>query len=1043
MVRMKKILIVLSAWFACLAFTLPGYAQTRTVTGVVMDENNEEVIGATIRLVGTSRGTATDANGSFSIDVSENAVLQVSYVGYVTQSVRVGTSSTLNIKLTIDATTLEEVVVVGYGTQRKATLTGAISAIKSDELVITKNENVVNMMTGKLPGVRVWQKSAEPGNFDRTKFDIRGFGEPLIVIDGVPQGNEVFNRMDPNEIESISVLKDGTASIYGVRAANGVILVTTKRGGNDSKFEIDYQFNYGWQKFLYMPDNVNATEWMTLRNESWKRDFGSNFVAQRIAPFLDADFAMYESGQLQSVNWARETLREAAPQQQHNVSINGSSNKIKYFFNLGYLNQDGILRSDDINYNRWNFRSNNSIDIMDGLRAQVNVSAYIDDKMAPRQDLWTIFKAAWNVPSRYQVYANGNPDYYDYENRHDNPVAWTHKDVVGYRDNKKRDIQAQGSLEWDIPYVEGLKVRGMYNFHFNHSTEDEYNHAYYLYTYDPQEKMYNGTALQSPSYAVKRYWESTTKLFQISLNYNRSFLNIHDVDALLLYEETDGQGGNFQARRNIELELPYIAAGVDADQRGSGEFPWHDVRKALVGKLTYGYASKYLFDFNFRYDGSSKFSPKKQFGFFSGGSLGWRISEESFIKDRFDFINNIKLKASYGVMGDDNSLNFQHVAGYNYPNNGYIFNGLYVSGIESRGMTNEYLTWYTAKTTNYGVEFDFWNGKLGGQFDYFVRNRDGLFERKNSQFPGSVGVGLPQENLESDRTFGYELELNHRNRISDVMYSLGGHIAYSRNKRRYEDQNPFGNSYDEWRNSLQYRYSNIWWGREYVGQFQSYDQIYSHPINTGGGNQNIVPGDYYYADWNGDGFVDGQDDHPIGIYSMPLINFGLNVGADWKGIDLNALFQGSTLFYVRYEEQYHEPLSYGGNGAMVRFLDRWHTVNPGDDVFDPNTQWVSGYYASMGSPLEDGTRAVSNASYVRLKSLELGYTIPKKLLKSAGIERLRVYVNGYNLLTLTGLKNYDPEHPGTTVNNDDWNNAQGGYYYPNNRTFNVGFNVSF
>jgi TonB-linked SusC/RagA family outer membrane protein len=1050
MIQKKNILVILSVWIACFAFALPADAQTKAITGTVADENDEPVIGATVSVVGTSGGTVTDINGKFSLNVSTSAVLQISYLGYVPQRVRIsgmGGGNSLNIKMIVDETTLEEVVVVGYGTQRKATLTGAISAIKSDEIVITKNENVVNMMTGKIPGVRVWQKSSEPGNFDRTKFDIRGFGDPLIVIDGVPQNNEVFNRMDPNEIESISVLKDGTASIYGVRAANGVILVTSKQGDGTNKFQVNYSFNQGWQKFLYMPDNVGAVDWMTLRNEQSKRDFGSNFTAQRTSPFLDADFAMYQNGQLQSVNWARETLRESAPQQQHNVNINGTSNKIKYFLNLGYLEQEGILRSDDINYNRWNLRSNNSIDIMEGLRAQVNISAYMDNKMQPRQDLWPIFKAAWNVPSRYQVYANGNPDYYDYENRHDNPVAWSHSDVSGYKDNRKRDVQTQGVLEWDIPHVKGLKARGMYNFHFNHSTEEEYSHAYYLYTYDPQERTYNGTALQAPSYATQRYWESTTTLFQLSLNYSRTFLNAHDVDALLLYEETDAKGKNFEARRNIELELPYIAAGVDSDQRGSGGFPSHSVRKAVVGKLNYGYMGKYLLDFNFRYDGSSKFSSQKQFGFFSGGSMGWRISEETFIKNNYDFINNLKLRASYGVMGDDSALNFQHVAGYNYPNNGYIINGSYISGVESRGMTNEFLTWYTAKTMNYGVDFDLWNGKLGGTVEYFVRNRDGLFERKGSLFPGSVGVGLPQENLESDRTFGYELELSHRNRYNDLNYSIGGNIAYARNMRRYEDQNPFGNSLDEWRNSLQYRYSNIWWGRDYVGQFQDYNQIYNHQINTGGGNQNIVPGDYYYADWNGDGFVDDQDNHPVGIYSMPLINFGLSAGAEWKGLDLNLLIQGSTLFWVRYEEQYHEPLSYGGNGAMIRFLDRWHTVNPGDDVFNPNTQWVSGYYAAMGSPLEDGTRAINNASYARLKSLELGYTLPKKFVRPVGLESLRVYVNGYNLFTLTGLKNYDPEHPGTTITvdgkADDWNNGQGGYYYPNNRTFNVGFNVTF
>ena len=1039
----KRIIRILSVWLMCLMTVTTAFAQTRTVKGTVIDETGESIPGANVVISGTTKGTSTNADGVFSIDVPQNGALEISYMGYIRQKISVGNQQNLNIQMQPDISMLDEVVVVGYGTQRKATLTGAVSSIKSEDLTITKNENVVNMMTGKLPGVRVWQKSSEPGNFDRTKFDIRGFGSPLIVIDGVPQGNEVFNRMDANEIENISVLKDGSAAIYGVRAANGVILITTKRGG-DSKFKIDYQLNYGFQTFLYMPDNVDATDYMNLTNEKVKRDFGGNFIAQRTPTFLESDYNLYQSGQRKSVNWAKETLKNNATQQQHNVTINGGGDKVNYFFNLGYMEQGGILQSGDINYERWNLRSNNHIKITDRLRAQVNISAYMDNKNEPRRAMWEIIKAAWNVTPTAQVYANNNPDYYDYEDRHDNPVAWQNADLTGFKDNKKRNIQAQGVLEYDIPGVKGLKARGMYNFHFNNSTEKEYNRTFYLYTYDPQNDNYNGTALQSPSSVTRRYWESTNTLFQLQLSYKRNFAEDHDLDVLALYEEGNGYGEDFWARRNVELELPYIAAGVDADQRGHGGFPWHNVRKAVVGKLNYGYKGKYLLDFSFRYDGSSKFSPEKQWGFFPGGSIGWRISEESFMKNisALDFIDNLKLRASYGKMGDDGSLNFQHVAGYNYPNNGYIFDGRYTNGVESRGMTNPYLTWTSSKTVNYGVDFDLWNGLLGGQVEYFNRNRDGLFEKPQGQFPGTIGVGLPQENLESDRTYGYEVVLTHRNKIGEVNYNISANVAYARTEWKYKEQNPFGNSYDQWKDALSNRVTGIWWGREYDGQFQSYNQIYNHAINTGGGNQNVVPGDYYYKDWNGDGFIDDQDNHPIATYSMPLINFGSTIGAEWRGVDVAILLQGSSMFFVRYEEQYHEPLMFG-RGAMVRFLDRWHTVNPGDDVFDPNTQWIPGHYAAMGSPLEDGTRAVSSAAYLRLKSMEIGYTLPKKIIRPIGIEGLRIYVSGYNLLTFTGLDNYDPEHPGSTVNNDDWNNSQGGYYYPNNRTYNLGFKVTF
>jgi TonB-dependent SusC/RagA subfamily outer membrane receptor len=302
MVQTKMILAILSIWFACLAFTLPGYAQTGTVTGVVTDENDEQVIGAAILVVGTSRGTVTDINGRFSIDVPANAVLQISYLGYVTQRIRASSSTSLNIKLVVDETSLEEVVVVGYGTQRKAMLTGAISAVKSDEIVATKNESVVNMLTGKLPGVRISQKSSQPGAYD-TQIDIRGMGTPLFVVDGIPRDKDYFYRMDPEEIESISVLKDGSAAIYGLRAANGVMLITTKSGvAQDGKVDISYTGNYTFQQFLYVPEGVSATEYMTLRNEQNWQDFNGNYLIRRNPVYPQDQFDPYLSGEKQSYN---------------------------------------------------------------------------------------------------------------------------------------------------------------------------------------------------------------------------------------------------------------------------------------------------------------------------------------------------------------------------------------------------------------------------------------------------------------------------------------------------------------------------------------------------------------------------------------------------------------------------------------------------------------------------------------------------------------------------------------------------------------------
>lgn len=473
--------------------------------------------------------------------------------------------------------------------------------------------------------------------------------------------------------------------------------------------------------------------------------------------------------------------------------------------------------------------------------------------------------------------------------------------------------------------------------------------------------------------------------------------------------------------------------------------------------MNYDYKGKYLAEFSIRRDGSNKFKPgNTQWGTFPAWSAGWRASEEPFFQHLISpkIISNLKLRASYGIMGYDNDdgVPFQYIGGYTYPTVdpadnkplGYMFDGQFVNGAGSRGLVNENLTWYTSHTKNIGLDFTAFSGKIDGTFEVFRRDRKGLLATRSSQLPGTVGVNLPSENLNSDRTQGWELSLTHKNRIGDLGITVGGNLSYTRTMMRDVIETRAGNAFQQWKNTRANRYTNIWWGVDYGGQFASYDQIYNYGINTGGGNNTVLPGDYYMQDWNHDGVINDQDNHPIAIQDLPVMNFGFNIALSYKGFDMTALFAGATGFWTEYAEQYSHPLMYTGS-AFTKFLDSWHTVNPDDNVFDPNTKWVSGKYPAMGynyDLINNSTKGVLDATYVRLKTIEFGYSLPRTLLSKAGIKGCRVYVNGYNIFTVTGLEGVDPEHPGQ-VPSGDFGFGLGGYKYPLNRTFNVGANISF
>lgn len=1038
--------------FLCLLIALPVSAQLRTVTGTVVDGTGEAVIGANIRVEGDrTRGTITDIDGNFKIEAALKEKLIISFIGYK-DAVVVASTNKLNITLKDDNEMLEEVVVVGYGTQKKATLTGAVSAVNSKEIAVTKNENVVNMLSGKIPGVRISQRSSQPGEFDNA-IDIRGMGEPLIVVDGIPRDKDYFSRMDANEIESVSVLKDASAAIYGVRAANGVILVTTKRGETaDGKFDITFSANYGWQQFLYVPETADAVTHMLLINEkTYNTTQTQNFFLRQAPTYSYDRIFEYSRNGRKGTNWTKELFNDNVPQQQYNVSVNGGSEKVKYFFNLGYLKQEGAYKFNSLNYDRWNFRSNVDAKITNRLKASVQLSGYMDEKNQPFTDIWSVYKKAWTYRPTSDAYIDGDHSLPAYDSEMlepENPVAAINSSLSGFRREKRNNFNGSLALTYDIPGVKGLQAKAFYSYDYYTTNNTYYNRAYKLYSKNADGTMTTYDR-HADAYLKRQTDPSYGTVMQLSLNYDKKFGD-HNINVLALFEEQYNQWENFYAQRSMLLDGEYLLYGENEGQIGKMDGAGDKTRRAFVGRMNYDYKGRYMVDFSLRYDGSSSFPRDSRWGLFPAVSVGWRASEETFIKNLVPFMSNLKIRASYGRMGDDGGASTypQTAIAYQLDTDGkigYIYNGTFITGVSATAIPNPNLTWYTSDTYNAGIDFDLWNGKLSGTLEVYKRKRKGLLATSSAVIPGTVGASLPQENLESDQTYGWEISLGHRNNIAGVSYWVNGQISATKNRWDYHLDGQAGNSMENWyRNDVSGRNKDIWFTYEEGGRFTNYDQIRYH--NTTGANfgQSTLPGDYWYKDWNGDGVVNDNDRHPMATYNLPVFNYGITMGAEWKGIDLSMNWQGAAGVYNSYDEVFTEVGPFNGGAVLDIYTDRWHTVNATDDPWNPNTQWVSGLYPATGHSFSTGSTGIKNTSYIRLKTLELGYTLPKTWLVKAGIKNLRIYVNAYNLLTFTGLDNIDPERPGRQGGAN--NNRDEGilfYNYPVNRTFNIGATLKF
>lgn len=1005
------------------------------VHGTVTDEQGTPLQGVSVTDRENKHSAVTDNNGKYKISIDDNDSLFFSFIGYNKQRIAINDRTVINIKLIPALNDLDQIVIIGYGHQEKATVTGSVASVTTKEIMTTTNGNVVNMLAGKLPGLRVTQRSGEPGDY-ATDYDIRGFGAPLIVVDGIPRSG--FNRLDPNEIASVSVLKDASAAVYGVKGGNGVILITTKRGGKGpTKFTLSSTF--GASTPTNSPEVLNAYQYAILTDESYQNANNNNL------PFSQDDIEKYRNGTLPSTNWFDLVVRKYSPVQQHSISASGSTDKVKYFLSLGYYGEQGMWKSGDLNANRYNFRSNITADLTKDLQAEVLLNGIIDTKKSPSEATYPIMQSLWRQKPTTSVFANDNPDYFNNVADAAHPLAVTNSDISGYNNRTTKTFNGSFALNYKVPSVQGLKLRALFAYDNDHGVNKVWKKVFNVYNYDPQTEIFSVAGTRNaPSNLTESYSENTSTTAQLSVEYENTFQSDHHVKGLLLGEERKYNGLGFNGHREFSLDaVDQLYAGNTLNQSTNSSNIDPNVNEGLVGRINYDYKGIYLLEGSFRYDGSSKFADGHQWGFFPAVSAGWRISEEPFLKNKSSFVQNLKLRASYGKLGDDGSSTYQYLSGYNYPNSNYVFGSTLVNGLGFRGMANENLTWYTSTLINIGIDADLFHNKLHTEIDLFSKKRVGLLATRNLSLPGTVGAGLPQENLNSDQTRGLELTISHQNTIGEVSYNVAGNVSFTRTKNLYIERAASNNSYRNWRDNSTNRWNDNYFGLKVIGQFQSFEDIKNSPIEDGNGNRSLLPGDLKYEDLNKDGIIDGDDWQNVGRNSRtPEINFGLTLSLQWKGFDFNALFQGASNFTVSYlgSVALDGPLAWGGNGLDV-FMDRWHKA----DTFDPNSAWIPGKYPSTRKKSGTTTSAgwnyqpsdfwLKDATYLRLKSVQIGYTFPASTFDRTNlIKSLRIYVNGFDLYTWSGLNSLiDPEHT-----NDFY-----GFLYPTVTNYNFGVNLTF
>lgn len=1004
------------------AVSVSTMAQTKNIQGRIIDsKSNEPLVGVTVMEAGTNHGCVTDLDGNFTISVSPNAKLSVSYVGYKNLQVPVKGKSNLTVVLEENAELLNDVVVVGYGVQKKATLSGAVTSVKGEDLVKTPVTNISNGLAGRLPGVVAISNTAEPG-YDGSTIRIRGvntFGnaEPLVVVDGVP--GRSLERIDPSTIESLSVMKDASAAIYGAQAANGVIIITTKRG-KQGKPTVDFSYNYGLSRPTTIPEMCNAAEYATLLNEI--DTYAGNtprYTADEIKKYADGS----DPWSYPNTDWFAETLKDWSPQSNINVSVSGGTERTKYFLSMSAKTQDGFYRNSGTKYKQYDLRSNFDVNLTKGLDLTVNLSGRLEDRKYPTRSAENVFRMLMrSKPNMPAYWPNGmaGPDI----EFGDNPVVIC-TDQTGYDRDKRYVLNGDFGLNIQIPYVTGLSLKLGASFDKTFRFRKIWQTPWYLYSWDGTSRDESGQPILQQGkkgYDDARLNQSTENNYNIQLsailNYSRVFNVDHTVNATLGVERIKGRGDSFEAYRRyyISTAIDELFAGGQSEINNTGS-SYTEARLNYFGRFNYAYKQKYLAEVVWRYQGSYIFDQSNHFGFFPGASLGYVISEENYFKKALPFVHFAKVRASWGQTGNDLINAYQYLASYSYNNLMYITNSgaTYNQALKENVVPNKNVTWETATQENVGLDLQFLKGDLAFTIDYFRNTRKDILWHRNASVPNTSGMTLPDENLGKVRNQGIDFDLSYHHRWGDVLFNASVNGVYAKNKILFWDEAPGAPDYQKSTGMP------IGAGLVYkaVGIYQTQEEIDNDPAHWPGAR----PGDIKFADINGDNKLDGNDRFRYDKTNIPTFTYGINLGAQYKGFDVTVLFQGAMggVFFQSTESGDF------GNFLKSFYDNRWTAENPSATY--PRTYNRSNEYWVNQS----NTFWIHRTDYIRLKNIEIGYTLPNALTSKIKIERLRFYINGYNLLTIApDMKDYDPE-----------NTSGRGYNYPLSKIINFGASITF
>ena len=870
------------------------------VKGSIVDKEGLPVLGAAVfEKKNTTNGVSAGMDGSFTITVPRGAVLTFYSLGYV--EVDLVASENMVVVLQEDAEMLEETVVVGYGIQRKESLTGSVTAITSEDIETTKSENFINALQGKMPGLLIRQKTGEPGTFDNM-ISIRGYGDPLYVIDGVTRNKDDFSQLNAEDIESVSILKDASAAIYGMNAANGVIIVTTKQG-KDEQARVSYNNNLGFKNPTGFERTTDALSYYELKNEM-DRNVGK-------APSYSEEFLnKYRNGVpgYTDHDWLSMYMRDYAFTQNHALTVRGGSDKVKYFTSFGYNEDNGLLSSGIQYYKRYNFRTNVTADLTKDLQMIVGVNGRWTEQRQPREDfMWTYKTLLVNERGvgPFAIDENGNeiPGHYSYiQPEGKNAAALVDPDGDGYRRTRALTYSASFELKYKAPWLKGLTLGAVASFDGNQKNYDTLQKSYQLYDYytDSKSSVFGGDNYNTNITLYQKLYG------RLQANYAHKW-GEHNLQATAVVEtsgtRTDYLAGGRQYSGIYTHDILNMANSSTATNAGYRSFT---KLAAYLGRINYDYAGKYLIEAVARYDGSYRYAPSKRWAFFPSASIGWRVSQEPWFKDNIRFVNNLKLRASYGTSGRDAGNAWQYVRAYTQSSNaGYTFDGTTLTpGMTAPGVVNDNLSWVVSKIANVGVDFELWKGLLGGTVEVFQRVNEGELGNSLAIVPNTFGASFPQENLYSSKNFGWELSLYHTNQVSkDFNYTIAANFTYARTMYLHNTVSEPISLFNNWTSRYENRYSGFTWFFDYDGQFQNISEYETAPLYGGSnGNSKMLPGSYKLVDLNGDGRI-SNDDRRVQDWARgtnPPIQYGLTFTMNYKNWDVNVVLQGASGYYIQY-----------------------------------------------------------------------------------------------------------------------------------------------